>query len=103
MFRYMPRSGYRLGEKRVEGWVSVAVLDRVRVLAAADGVSVCEWVGVLVAREAGVVADGGGVAAAGNGSVVDWDALLERGARAKAGVMGRVSLSGERDPIEEIA
>lgn len=107
-----------MGEKRVEGWVSLAVHGHVRRLAAASGLSVSEWVADLVVREvqgggergvgAGVAvpaeADGGGSGVAGGCGggdpvgvvadvarvIPDWEALLARGRESRAST-GRAS------------
>ena len=72
MFRYMPRAGYRCGEKRVDVWLSVAGHARLCVLADGWGCSLSDAVGRLVREEVGrggvgVGAGGGGFAAADGG------------------------------------
>ena len=64
MFRYMPRAGYRAGEKRVDVWLSGVQHGWLRALAAEWGCSLSDAVGVLVRRE---VERGGGVDCAGVG------------------------------------
>ena len=48
MFRYMPRAGYRSGEKRVDVWLSLALNGRMRGLAEVAGLSVSDWVAEAV-------------------------------------------------------
>jgi hypothetical protein len=89
MFRYVPRSGYRVGEKRVDVWLSLAGRARLGVLADVWGCSLSDVVARLV-RESTV-----GVGS----SSVDWGVVLAAGAKP----VREVPVVCVVDPLEEIA
>lgn len=128
MFRYMPRAGYRQGEKRVDVWLSTAGHAHLRALADGWECSLSDAVARLVREKVSSDADADagsrrGVLAAADGSrsgsdtggfgglsggvvagdVADWDAIWERGVAAKTPTVGNTVLQPAPDPLEDIA
>ena len=122
MFRYMPRAGYRQGEKRVDVWLSVAGHAHLRELAGVWECSLSDAVVRLVQEEvvrrgdAGVgpgvgrfaVSGGGGPRGdAGGGGVGDVgvgvDLLDDPFVASVLHPEHAASLSVVPDPLEEIA
>jgi hypothetical protein len=69
MFRYMPRAGYRSGEKRVDVWLSSVQHAHLSRLAEAEGCSLGDMVGLLVREK--VMRDGDGDAGRGFGGAAE--------------------------------
>lgn len=131
MFRYMPRAGYRAGEKRVDVWLSGVQHGHLVGLAAGWECSLSDAVGRLLMEEVvrrgerGVgpglrgaavsggggprsVAPGGGEGAVGVGAAVESRSVtkadLEALVAERLGVADRpVAVFAGRDPLEEIA
>ena len=122
MFRYMPRAGYRQGEKRVDVWLSTAGHAHLGELAGVWECSLSDAVVRLVQEEVGRRGVGGVGAGVGRSAASDGGRSGLAAGRGGEGVVGvgvdllddpfvasvlhpehAASLSVVPDPLEEIA